>query len=120
MTKHSLDEDSKKIVRAVLHSEDKRARRRRQGTSTEFDRRAAVAIAKAKKEIDLNGFEGEARRDMIQKIIMSLQYNMPWELMGEVLCCRRLFYEYRMEFCWHIAKNMGIVEDRSEDIPGKR
>lgn len=46
----------------------------------------------------------------------------PWELLGETYCCRRLFYEYRKEFCYLIAVHMEIIEPEGssrQQAPGK-
>ena len=100
---HTIDEDTKKIVKAIVHGDQKRQSRRRAGKHTDFDRKAAEAIKAAKKELPL-------------------LYNTPWELLGETYCCRRLFYEYRKEFCYLIAVHMEIIEPEGgsrQQAPGK-
>lgn len=92
---HTIDEDTKKIVKAIVHGDQKRQSRRRAGKHTDFDRKAAEAIKAAKKELPLEGTDPEVRRHIIDKLYTSLLYNTPWELLGETYCCRRLFYEYR-------------------------
>ena len=94
---HTIDEDTKKIVKAIVHGDQKRQSRRRAGKHTDFDRKAAEAIKAAKKELPLEGTDPEVRRHIIDKLYTSLLYNTPWELLGETYCCRRLFYEYRKE-----------------------
>ena len=107
---HTIDEDTKKIVKAIVHGDQKRQSRRRAGKHTGFDRKAAEAIKAAKKELPLEGTDPEVRRHIIDKLYTSLLYNTPWELLGETYCCRRLFYEYRKEFCYLIAVHMEIIE----------
>lgn len=115
---HTIDEDTKKIVKAIVHGDQKRQSRRRAGKHTDFDRRAEEAIAAAKRELALEGMDQTARRYVIDRIYKSLLYNTPWELLGDTYCCRRLFYEYRMEFCYLIAAHMGIIEKQAEDSGG--
>lgn len=97
---HTIDEDTKKIVKAIVHGDQKRQSRRRAGKHTDFDRKAAEAIKAAKKELPLEGTDPEVRRHIIDKLYTSLLYNTPWELLGETYCCRRLFYEYRKELIY--------------------
>lgn len=107
---HEIDEDTKKIVKAIVHGDKKRQIRRKKGRHTEFDIKAEEAIRAAQQELPLDGIDREARRRITEKIYTSLLYNIPWELLGETYCSRRLFYKYRMEFCYLIAVNMGIIE----------
>lgn len=119
---HTIDEDTKKIVKAIVHGDQKRQSRRRAGKHTDFDRKAAEAIKAAKKELPLEGADPEVRRHIIDKLYTSLLYNTPWELLGETYCCRRLFYEYRKEFCYLIAVHMEIIEPEGgsrKQAPGK-
>ena len=88
---HTIDEDTKKIVKAIVHGDQKRQSRRRAGKHTDFDRRAEEAIAAAKRELALEGMDQTARRYVIDRIYKSLLYNTPWELLGDTYCCRRLF-----------------------------
>ena len=106
-----LDEDEKRIIHAVIHSEKKRHYRQQLKKETEFDKKSVVAIAKAKEELDLGEVEGNVREVIITKIYESLLYNTPWELMGETYCCRTLFYAYRKQFCYLVALHLGIVEE---------
>ena len=112
--RYKLEEDTKKIVRAIMNGEAKRSRRKRSGNSTEFDRRAEEATQKAKDMMRLPGFDNNTRKRVIDKICESLQYNTPWELLGETYCCRRLFYQYRKEYCYYVALNMGLIQKGSE------
>ena len=64
---HTIDEDTKKIVKAIVHGDQKRQSRRRAGKHTDFDRKAAEAIKAAKKELPLEGTDPEVRRHIIEK-----------------------------------------------------
>lgn len=110
MTRKILDEDEKKIVRAVIHGDGKRQRRYKVGKETAFDKKASAAIARAKQEIDLGEVNECVREKIIQKIYASLKTNTPWELMGETYCCRSLFYAYRNQFCYLVALHLNIIQ----------
>lgn len=110
MARATLDEDEKRIIRAVIHSDEKRRRRQQAKKETAFDRKATAAIAKAKEELDLGEADQTIRETIIAKIYTSLLYNTPWELMGETYCCRSLFYAYRKQFCYLVALHLDIVE----------
>ena len=122
MGRFYLDEDEKKIVKAVIHSDEKRQKRQKAGKKAPFDTKATAAIEKAKKDLDLGEVTEEVREIIIQKIYKSLLYNMPWELCGETYCCRSLFYEYRKRFCYLVAKNLGIIRQQAagSEKPGSR
>ena len=79
---HAIDEDTKKIVKAIVHGDQKRQSRRRAGKHTDFDRKAAEAIKAAKKELPLEGTDPEVRRHIIDKLYTSLLYNTPWGIVG--------------------------------------
>lgn len=113
MGRFYLDNDEKKIVKAVIHSDEKRQKRQQAGKKTPFDTKAAAAIEKAKRDLDLGEVTEEVREIIIQKIYKSLLYNTPWELSGETYCCRSLFYEYRKQFCYLVAKNLGIIRQQA-------
>lgn len=117
-----LDNDEKKIVKAVIHSDEKRQKRQQAGKKTPFDTKATAAIEKAKKDLDLGEVTEEVREIIIQKIYKSLLYNTPWELSGETYCCRSLFYEYRKQFCYLVAQNLGIIRQQAgkKATPGSR
>ena len=110
MARATLDEDEKRIIRAVIHSDEKRRRRQQAKMETAFDRKATAAIAKAKEELDLGEVDQTIKETIIAKIYTSLLYNTPWELMGETYCCRSLFYAYRKQFCYLVALHLDIVE----------
>lgn len=107
---HTVDEDYRKIVRAVVHSDEKRRKRKRTGKATAFDLAAEAAIKQAKKELELDGFSDDTRHVIIDKIYLSLLYNTPWELLGDTYVCRSLFYRYRTEFIYLVALHMGMIE----------
>ena len=107
---HRMDEDTKKIIKAIIHGDQKRQKRTKAGSHTDFDMLAAEAIKAAKEELPLPGTDPEIRRRIIDKLYDSLAHNTPWELLGETYCCRRLFYEYRKEFCYLVALHMGIIK----------
>lgn len=117
-----LDNDEKKIVKAVIHSDEKRQKRQQAGKKTPFDTKVTAAIEKAKKDLDLGEVTEEVREIIIQKIYKSLLYNTPWELSGETYCCRSLFYEYRKQFCYLVAQNLGIIRQQAgkKATPGSR
>ena len=106
---YNLDKNTKTIVRAIMKDQEKRDRRKRTGQYTTFDERADKAITDAKENIKLPGFGKSTRDQVIGKICQSLKDNTPWELLGETYCCRRLFYEYRKEFCYHVAASMDMI-----------
>lgn len=110
MGRMTLDEDEKRIVRAVIHSDQKRQRRKGARKETAFDRKATAAIDAAKKEMDLGEMSEEIRQTIISKVYESLLYNTPWEYLGETYCCRSLFYGYRSKFCYLVAFHLGMVE----------
>lgn len=106
---YKLDKNTKTIVRAIMRDQRQRERRRNTKQYTAFDKRADEAVKYAKRNIRLCGFEDKARNRIIDKICQSLQDNTPWELLGETYCGRRLFYEYRNEFCYHVAIALEIA-----------
>lgn len=110
MARQTLDEDEKRIIRAVIHSDEKRRRRQQARKETAFDRKATAAIARAKEELQLGDVSDEVRETIIEKIYTSLLYNTPWEHMGETYCCRSLFYSYRKQFYYLVALHLEIIE----------
>lgn len=117
--RYCIDEDTKKIVKAAVHGDERRQKRRRKGNLTTFDIAAAEAIKAAKEELQLESYDKEARRLIIDKIYASLLYNTPWELLGETYCCRRLFYEYRRQFMYIVAQHLGMI-DNGQQEPERR
>ena len=114
MGRMTLDEDEKRIVRAVVHSDAKRQRRQQAKKETAFDRKATAAIEAAKEELRLGDVTPEIREAIIEKIYISLLYNTPWEYLGDTYCCRSLFYAYRKQFCYLVAVGLGIVEKQKD------
>ena len=106
----TLDEDEKRIVRAVIHGDAKRQRRTGTRKETAFDRKATAAIKAALEEMDLGEAQEDIRQTIMDKIYKSLVYNTPWEYLGETYCCRSLFYAYRKQFCFLVAVHLGIAE----------
>ena len=118
----TLDEDEKRIVRAVIHGDAKRQRRAGTRKETAFDRKATAAIKAAHEEIDLGDMQEEIRQTITDKIYRSLVYNTPWEYLGETYCCRSIFYAYRKQFCFLVAVHLGIAEkpkDKGKKQHGK-
>ena len=104
----SVDRDTKKIIKAVIHSDTQRRKRKRSGKHTNFDTLAEVAIEQAKSEILLEIEDTKIRQYIIEKLYESLAYNT----LGETYCCRNLFYEYRTRFINLVAYHMGIICDK--------
>ena len=111
-SKYKLDNDNEKIVKAIIHAETGRQKRKQSGTMTEFDIKTEQAIQAAVEHMELQGYEAAIRQQVIEKIIDSLRDNIPWELMGETYCCRSLFYDYRKQFCYLVAEYMGIISGK--------
>ena len=104
-----VDADTKKIVKGLVHSERERASRKREAHQTDFDKRVEEAIRKAQADMVIVNCCAGTRIAIIQKLHQSLTDNRPWEAMGDTLCGRRLFYTYRKQYMWRIAKNIGII-----------
>ena len=62
---HRMDEDTKKIIKAIIHGDQKRQKRTKAGSHTDFDMLAAEAIKAAKEELPLPGTDPEIRRRII-------------------------------------------------------
>ncbi len=105
-----LGEDYKRIVRALVHSDKDRKKRIRQGTATAFDIKTEQAIRAAMNELQLDGFTETTRSALIQKLYQSIQYNTPWEMLGDTMVCRSLFYRYRSRLMYLIAVHMDMIE----------
>ena len=110
MGRYYLDDDEKRIVRAIIHGDSKRRKRIQDGNASAFDRSAAAAVDKAIDEFTLTGITGQAREVITQKVIQSIADCTPYELIGETYCGRRQFYEHRRRFCHLVAVNMGILK----------
>lgn len=104
-----IDQNTKKIVKGIVQSEEARERRRKKGQETEFDIKVEEAIRKAQEEMVIRNCCAGSRITIIHKLHESLEDNRPWEKMGDTLCHRRLFYAYRIQYMWRIAVNLGII-----------
>lgn len=80
-----LGEDYKRIVKALIHSDKERKKRIRRGTATAFDIKVDNAIKAAMKELKLDGFTASTRKALIDKLYESIQYNTPWEMLGDTM-----------------------------------
>ena len=107
--RYTLDRGTKQIVMVIMHAVPARRARRRAGKSTEFDTRADNAIKSAEKDITLEGYTGRERRNLLFKLRESLTYNIKWEDMEDIYCCRNVFYRYRKEYLYLVALHMGMV-----------
>lgn len=109
--RHKINKGAEKIVRAIIQDSEARQKRKRSGKQSEFDILADEAIAKGKKDIHFPDCTASIRKHLINKIFDSLANSTPWELQGETYCCRRLFYTYRKEFCYLVAKHLKIIKN---------
>ncbi|MDL2250465.1 hypothetical protein LJC51_07430 [Lachnospiraceae bacterium OttesenSCG-928-J05] len=109
--KYKLDSKSKKIVKAIMARDEERQQRQQSGVATDFDNTVKAAIAYATKHITLEGVTPSARTHIIAKLYKSLADGTPWEHLGDTYCCRRLFYQYRTEYCYLVASHMGIIRE---------
>ena len=107
---HNLDKNTKALVKIIIKDQSGRDKRKSNGRYTAFDTRAQTAVEAAKDKIELQGFSNNARKHVIEKICQSLEDGTPWELLGETYCGRRLFYEYRKEFCFYVAEAMDMID----------
>ena len=112
MKTHAIDKETKDIVKAIIHGENRRKARKQKGQQTSFDRTIDAAIKTAKKELTTalaKEMELDPCRKLVDSIYKSLLYNTPWELAGETYICRRLYYNYRTELCYLIAVNLDLI-----------
>lgn len=109
MNTNNLEEDYKRIVRALIHSDAARKKRIRKGTATDFDIKADRAIKDAMSELQIEGFTKQAQKELTKKLYQSLQYNTPWELLGDTMVCRSLFYRYRSQLMYLVAVHMDMI-----------
>ena len=114
MKTHYIEKETKDIVKAIIHAEKKRKRQKK--NQSQFDKVSSEAIAAAKKEM-IEALSEEIDKgtstELVEYIYESLIYNTPYEAIFNMCVCRRLFYEYRTEFCYLVAVNMKII-NRSE------
>lgn len=106
MKKYYLDYNERQIVHAAVRMNSRR------GKTSPFSKRAADAIKKAKDDMDVGEIAPDVRVVIIEKIYQSIAYGQPWERLGETYCYRGQFYQYRKQFCFLVADNMGLIEAR--------
>lgn len=111
MKRFHLDYDEKQIVYAMIRT-DRRNFSRGIRSRSLFEKRAAIAIKKAKEDLDIGDTDPEIRKIIIDKLYQSAAYSQSWEQMGETYCSRGMFYQYRKEFMYLIADNMGLIDGR--------
>ena len=109
MKRYHLDYDEKQIVYAMIRT-DRRNISRGIRSRSPFKRRAAIAIQKAKEDLDIGDTDPEIRKIIVDKLYMSAAYNQSWEQSGETYCSRGMFYQYRKEFIYLIADNIGLID----------
>lgn len=105
MKRYFLDYNEKIIIHAIVRNDSKHA-----GKQSAFRKKAHQAIEKAKDELNIGEMSDDIRRIIIDKIQQSIAYSQPWELMGETYCSRGTFYQYRKQFCFLIADNLGMID----------
>jgi len=106
--RYAVDNDEKKIVCAVLHSDERRRKRITNGKGSPFDKQAAAAVDRAKERFDIPDTTQAVRDEILRKVIRSLADRTPWEKIGETYCCRELFYKYRKQFLYLCAVELGL------------
>lgn len=112
MKRYFLDYNERQIVHATIRMNSQ------QGNPSPFSKRAMEAIRKAKDEMNVGDAAPGVRDVIIDKIYQSIAYGQPWELLGETYCYRGQFYQYRKQFCFLVADNMGLIDARRKQ--GKR
>lgn len=106
MKRFNLNYNEQQIVRAIVREDARR------GSSSNFNKRGASAIEKAKSDIDIGDASPDVRDTIIDKIYQSIAYSTAWEYLGETYCSRGTFYQHRKQFCYLIALNMGMINDK--------
>lgn len=114
--RYTLDRGTKQIVMDIMHAVPERCARRRVGKSTEFDTMADNAIKYAEKDITLEDYTERERRNLLFKLRESLTYNIKWEDMEDIYCCRNVFYRYRKEYLYLVAKYLGMTDPEERRI----
>jgi len=112
--RYFLDYNEKQIIHAVVRMDS------RHGSASPFLKRGAEAIQKAKDDLDVGEIAPDVRRVIIDKIYQSIAYGQAWELLGETYCSRGMFYQYRKQFCYLVADNMGLIDARRKRTAGQR
>ena len=108
MKRFFLTYEEKQIVYATIRMDSKAGNNGR----SDFLKKGKAAIQKAREEIDLGDMTPEIREIIIGKIQQSIADAQPWELMGETYCSRGTFYQYRKQFSYMVADNMGIIDQK--------
>lgn len=112
MKRFFLDYNERQIVHAAVRIDSRR------GKKSPFSKRAAEAIRKAKDDMDVGEIAPDVRSVIVEKIYQSIAYSQPWELLGETYCYRGQFYQYRKQFCYLVADNMGLIDKRRQQLGG--
>lgn len=106
-----LEADIKTVVKSIIQGNDRRKMRIDKGTASAFDLKAAESVERALEESCGNISSGLARKQMQEKVYMSVLHKMPYEHI-EVCCGRRQFYDYRKEFIMRVALAMEMIPER--------
>lgn len=106
MKRFFLDYNERQIVHALVRIDSRHKK------TSPFSKRAAAAIRKAKDDMDIGETAPDVRSVIIEKLYQSIAYNQPWEHLGETYCYRGQFYQYRKQFCYLVAYNMGLIDKR--------
>ncbi len=114
MKRYFLDYNEKQIVHAIVRIDS------RNGKPSPFSKRGAEAIQKAKDDLDVGEIAPDVRHVIVDKIYQSIAYGQAWELLGETYCSRGMFYQYRKQFCYLVADNMGLIDARRKRTAGQR
>lgn len=108
---YKVDRHTKAIVKGIMAKERERRRRKRRHQMSEFDRLAEEATRKADGLASIEGFSEEAKRVVIRSLHKSLGEGVPWEKLGDVYVGRRLFYELRSEYIYHVGASLGLIRE---------
>lgn len=106
MKRFNLNYNERQIVNAIVREDARR------GSTSNFNRRGASAIQKAKDDLNIGDASPDVRSVIIDKIYQSIAYSTAWEYLGETYCSRGTFYQHRKQFCYLIADNMGMINDK--------
>lgn len=112
MKRYFLDYNERQIVHAAVRMDSRR------GKSSPFGKRTAEAIKRAKEDMDVGEVAPGVRAVIIEKIYQSIAYGTAWERLGETYCYRGQFYQYRKQFCYRVADNMGLIDARRQQDKG--
>lgn len=109
----TIDSDIKATVKKIIQGNEKRKRRVANGTASQFDKKASAVIQEALNASCANVTSDQARAHIQKQIYKSIVHSMPYESMMDVICGRRQFYDYRMDFIVLVAEGLGM-------LPGSR